>query len=248
MTAAPNQPEWPEPVEILNPGGASDVVLICEHASNYMPPSYAGLGLPDAELQRHIAWDIGAEAVSRHLSRLLDAPCFIGTYSRLLIDLNRPLDSPTSIPVRSEATDIPGNADLADDERRRRIDRMFAPFHAAVASHLDSRQKQGKATRIVAIHSFTPVFLGQHRPWHAGILFDHSAAFASETIARLTRTTGLMIGANVPYVIERASDYAIPIHGEDRDLPAILVEIRHDLIGTPEGQADWAGYLHEAIG
>ncbi len=240
-------PEWPEPVEILNVGGRSDIVLICEHASNYIPASFNGLGLSADELVRHIAWDIGAESVSRSLSKLLDAPCFLGKYSRLLIDLNRPIASPTSIPQRSEATDIPGNIDLEEADRQCRIDRIFTPFQSAVAAYLDLRQQEGRKTTIVAIHSFTPVFLGQNRPWHAGILFDKSADFGREIIERLSRITGLMIGANVPYVIERISDYAIPVHGEDRGLEALLVEIRQDLIGSSDGQTRWANYLFEAL-
>jgi predicted N-formylglutamate amidohydrolase len=240
-------PEWPEPVEIINASGRSDIVLICEHASNYIPASFNGLGLPPEELVRHIAWDIGAECVSRSLSELLDAPCFLGKYSRLLIDLNRPIDSATSIPPRSEATDIPGNIDLADADRQCRIDRVFSPFQSAVSAYLDMRRQEGRATKIVAIHSFTPVFLGEKRPWHAGILFNRSAGFGREIIDRLSRITGLTIGANVPYVIERISDYAIPVHGEDRGLDAVLVEIRQDLIASADGQSRWADHLFEAL-
>jgi len=239
--------EWPEPVEVLNQAGHSDIVLICEHASNYIPASFDGLGLSDVDLKRHIAWDIGAEAVSRSLSALLDAPCFIGKYSRLLIDLNRPIESATSIPVRSEATDIPGNVQLSPGERQLRVDRIFTPFQAAISAHLDRRKKYGRATSIVAIHSFTPIFLGQARPWETGVLFNKSTNFGRHLIDRLKQVTGLNIGANVPYVIDRQSDYAIPIHGEDRGLEAVLVEIRQDLIGHPEGQALWADYLFKSL-
>jgi predicted N-formylglutamate amidohydrolase len=239
--------DWPEPVEVLNDGGRSDIVLICEHASNHIPECFNGLGLEDIDLERHIAWDIGAESVSRSLSALLDAPCFIGKYSRLLIDLNRPIESVTSIPVRSEATDVPGNAQLSPGDRQLRIDQMFIPFHAAVSAHLDRREKDRRPTKIVAIHSFTPVFLGEARPWDAGILFDKSTKVGTDLIDRLKRVTGLNIGANVPYVIERKSDYAIPVHGEDRGLDAILVEIRQDLIGSAEGQTRWADYLFRSL-
>jgi len=239
--------DWPEPVEVLNDGGRSDVVLICEHASNHIPGYFDGLGLNDEDLKRHIAWDIGAEAVSRRLSALLDAPCFIAKYSRLLIDLNRPLESVTSIPVRSEATDIPGNEGLSPGDRELRIKKMFTPFHAAVSEHLDRRERAGRPTRIVAIHSFTPVFLGEARPWEAGILFEKSAEFGTRLIDRLRHVTGMNIGANVPYVIERESDYAIPVHGEDRSLEAVLVEIRQDLIGTAHDQAQWADHLYRSL-
>jgi predicted N-formylglutamate amidohydrolase len=239
--------EWPPAVEVLNEHGTSDIVLICEHASNHMPSEFKGLGLPAHELTRHIAWDIGAEAVARGLSARLDAPCFLGSYSRLLIDLNRPVDSPTSIPVRSESTDIPGNAGLADSERHRRIQRMFTPFHDRVSRYLDAREKLGSKTRIVAIHSFTPTFLGEARPWHAGILFNRARHFAEHLIAHLAEDKALNIGANVPYVIDRMSDYAIPVHGEDRGHPAILVEIRNDLIASEKGVAEWIVRLAVAL-
>lgn len=239
--------DWPQPVEVLNLDGNSDIVLICEHASNHIPASFNDLGLPPEELTRHIAWDIGAASVTRSLSAMLDAPCFLGTYSRLLIDLNRPVGSSTSIPSRSEATDIPGNTTLGTDDRRRRIETIFDPFQSAISDYLDKRRQQGRATKIVAIHSFTPVFMGESRPWHAGILFNQSVTLGHNIIDQLSRITGLTIGANVPYVIERMSDYAIPVHGEERGLDAVLVEIRQDLIASAGGQAQWARYLHEAL-
>lgn len=247
MTAPLNGSDWPPAVTMLNEAGASDIVLICEHASNHIPIEYDGLGLPPEELCRHIAWDIGAEAVARTLSQRLDAICFLGTYSRMLIDLNRPLDSPTSIPVRSEATDIPGNEALPSAERRRRIDRIFAPFHARVQAHLDERDRLGRATRIVTIHSFTPVFFGKARPWHAGVLFDKSRGFAEETINRLSQDRSLIVGANEPYTVDRAGDYAVPVHGDDRGYPAILIEIRQDLVRDETGIAEWAERLAMAL-
>lgn len=235
--------DWPEAVETVNPSGSSDIVLICEHASNHMPGEYRGLGVSPADLQTHIAWDVGAAEVARGLARVLDAPAFLGTYSRLLIDLNRPFQSPASIPARSEATDIPGNIELgeAEIERRRRV--MFTPFHDRVASCLDRRRNAGRATRIVTIHSFTPVFLGVTRPWHAGILFDRSRDFAEALIEGLARDSALNVAANQPYVVDREGDYAIPVHGTDRDLPAVLVEIRNDLVADAEGIAEWVERL-----
>ena len=137
--------DWPSPVQALNPDGKSDIVLLCEHASNHIPAEYAGLGLTPEELTRHIAWDIGAAAVTRRLSALLDSPAFLGTTSRLLIDLNRPLNADSSIVTRSEATDIPGNTNLDRLERDHRARRIFRPFHTWVSHHLDRRQGGGRA-------------------------------------------------------------------------------------------------------
>jgi predicted N-formylglutamate amidohydrolase len=235
--------DWPDAVETVNPSGSSEIVLICEHASNHMPAEYRGLGVPPADLQTHIAWDVGAADVTRGLAGVLDAPAFLGTYSRLLIDLNRPFESPASIPAQSEATDIPGNLSLGEAEIERRRRTMFTPFHDQVASYLDRRRAAGRPTWIVTIHSFTPVFLGVARPWHAGILFDQSRDFAETVIEGLARGSGLNVAANQPYTVDREGDYAIPVHGTDRDLPAILVEIRNDLIADVYGIAEWVGRL-----
>ncbi|MER8955152.1 N-formylglutamate amidohydrolase [Mesorhizobium sp. M0833] len=212
-----------------------------------MPAEYARLGLDSSHLQRHIAWDIGAAAVTRLLSKLLDAPAFLSSYSRLLIDLNRPLGSSGSIPVQSEDTDIPGNVGLDPAERNRRAEIMFAPFHDRVAAHLDERAKQGRATRIATIHSFTPVFLGVGRPWHAGVLYDQAIEFGQAVLAGLNIDGALNVAANEPYVISRNGDYAIPVHGDDRGIPAVLIEIRQDLLASRSGIEEWAKRLAAAL-
>ncbi|TPM40602.1 N-formylglutamate amidohydrolase [Mesorhizobium sp. B2-3-4] len=241
------QKDWPDAVEVLNEHGRSDIVLLCEHASNHMPAEYGRLGLDAAHLQRHIAWDIGAAEVTRLLSVRLDAPAFLSGYSRLLIDLNRPLGSAGSIPVLSEDTDIPGNTGIDTAERTRRAEIMFSPFHERVAGHLDRRTVEGWPTRIVTIHSFTPVFLGVARPWHAGVLHDHAADLAAKILSGLRTDATLNVAANVPYVISRDADYAVPIHGDDRGIPAVLVEIRQDLLATRSGIEEWADRLAAAL-
>ena len=238
--------DWPEAVEVLNEGGTAEIVLLCEHASNHIPAEYANLGLPADQLQRHIAWDIGAAAVTRQLSRLLDAPAFLGTYSRLMIDLNRPLYAYDSIPTRSESTDIPGNAQISPLEIARRVQIIFAPFHRRVASHLDRRLAMRRSTQLTSIHSYTPTFFGVDRPWHAGVLFGRAVHLAGNVIKQL-RGPGLLIGINEPYKTDRQGDYAIPIHGDDRDIPAIMIEIRNDLIDDPDGVELWASRVGRAI-
>jgi predicted N-formylglutamate amidohydrolase len=236
----------PAPFEALNLNGKSPVVLLCEHASNYIPPEYANLGLEPSELGRHIAWDIGVAEVVRHLSRQLDAPAFLGTYSRLLIDLNRPLHASSSIVTRSEATDIPGNVSLSPTEREHRAARFFRPFHNAVEQHLAARITDGQPAVIVAVHSFTPTYHGVSRPWHAGVLYEKAAPFARATIERLSAHDGdsaLNVGHNVPYSPSPDEDYGLLIYGDNVGNPAILIEIRQDLLSRPEDHATWANRI-----
>jgi predicted N-formylglutamate amidohydrolase len=234
------------PFEALNLNGKSPVVLLCEHASNYIPPEYANLGLEPSELGRHIAWDIGVADVVRRLSQQLDAPAFLGTYSRLLIDLNRPLHASSSIVTRSEATDIPGNVSLTPTEREHRAARFFRPFHNAVEQHLAARAADGQPAVIVAVHSFTPTYHGVSRPWHAGVLYEKAAPFARATIERLSAHDGdgaLNVGHNVPYSPSPDEDYGLLIYGDNVGNPAILIEIRQDLLSRPEDPARWANRI-----
>ncbi len=235
----------PPAVTALNEGGASPFVLLCEHASNHIPAAYAGLGLGPRDLERHIAWDIGAAVLARGLSRRLDAPLFLSGYSRLLIDCNRPPGAPTSIPVRSEDTDIPGNLDLPAGERARREAAYFAPFHAAVARLLDRRAAAGRRTVVVGVHSFTPVFLGVSRPWLAGVLYARAERFGRALVERLGAELGAVaVGDNEPYRIEpEEHDYTVPVHGDARGLDAALLEVRQDLIATAEEAEAWAARL-----
>ena len=245
--ASPPHPDWPPAVEILNDTGSSPYVLICEHASNHIPAEYAKLGLDDKDLLRHIAWDIGAADVTRALSNRLDAPAFLSNYSRLLIDLNRPLHVADSIPLRSEATDIPGNHSLSAAERERRARLMFHPFHDGFRAHLDRRAADGRRNVLIAIHSFTPVYLAQPRSWHVGVLFDKAQALGQAVITQLSRDPLLNVGANVPYSVSAEEDYALVVHGDLLGNPAVLIEIRHDLIADATGVAEWTDRLAQAL-
>jgi predicted N-formylglutamate amidohydrolase len=215
-------------------------VLVCEHASNHIPAEYGALGLPPERLGQHIALDIGSAGLTHHLARRLDAIAFLGTYSRLLIDLNRPLESPQSISLRSEDVDIPGNAGIDRGERRRRADCMFTPFQNAVATHLDQRAAAGRRTMLVTIHSFTPVFLGVPRPWHIGVLHGKSDVLANAILRELQAEGDLNVALNVPYIVSRDDDYAVPIHGDDRDIPVALIEVRQDLLASAWAQEEMA--------
>lgn len=231
--------EWEQSVTVLNPQGRSPYVLLCEHASRFIPARYRGLGLSDADLSAHIAWDIGALDMARDMAERLDAPLVFSGFSRLLVDLNRPLSAASSIPRVSETTAIPGNRDLSAEEMRYRVNTYFKPFQRAVETLLDGRTKSGKPSAVIGVHSFTPVFKGFKRPWASGILCSHSLAFGT-ALAKALHRPEAPSAVNEPYVIETDEDYTVPVHGEARGLPAVLIEIRQDLISEPEGVREWS--------
>ena len=231
------------PVHVENPDGAGPFVIVCDHAANTLPPRYAGLGLAAEALEMHIAWDPGALPVSRRLSARLDAPLLWPDASRLIIDCNRALEAPDLIPTLGEGRPIPGNRDLADAERRRRIDAIHVPYHAASDALLDRRSAAGLTSAVVAIHSFTPVFLGRSRPWEIGVLFDEDRRLAEPILAALAGDPALAVGINQPYAPADGVYYTLSRHARARGLPAVMIEIRNDVIADAAGQAAWADRL-----
>lgn len=240
------QPGEPDPLEIHNGEAASDFLLICEHAGRLLPRRAGTLGLPETELGRHIAWDIGARDVAMALADRLDAPLFMQRYSRLFCDCNRKLDVASFAPELSEATVIPGNRNLSAAERRQRADAVFWPFHNAVSDALDRRRDQMRRTLLVTIHSFTPVFLGRRRPWDMGVMFRADRHFAPPIARWLKENTDYSVGTNEPYEVSN-DDYAIPVHGEGRKLPCVEFEIRNDLIPDRQAAGNWADLLARAL-
>jgi predicted N-formylglutamate amidohydrolase len=233
-------PDEPAPVRILRPDGASDVLLAADHAGRLVPRALGTLGLDEAERSRHIAWDIGIAAVTEELAALIDATAMLQAYSRLVIDCNRAPGHPTSIPVVSETTPIPGNENLSDGDRAARRQAIFDPYHAALTRLLDTRQADGRRTIVVAMHSFTPVFKGVARAVEVGVLYHHETPLSRLMLDLLRGEGDLVVGANEPYAITDDSDYTVPVHGEGRGLPHVEIEIRQDLIAGPAGQSAWA--------
>jgi len=237
----------PLPVAVEREHGQSAFFLTCDHAGNRIPESLGNLGLDAAALQRHIAWDIGAAGVSRHLARQLDATLVSQNYSRLVVDCNRPRDHEQLIPRSSEATAIPGNQMLDDAAREQRVDAIFRPYHATISTLLDQRAQRRRATAFIAIHSFTPVYLGADRPWHIGILYGRDRRLAVPILEQLAADGGLCVGDNEPYRIDD-KDQGIPVHGERRGLPCVAFEIRQDLIASDKDQQVWASRLAGLLG
>src|SRR5260370_38856198 len=125
-------PDDPPPFEILHPERRAPLLIICDHASRAMPRALGRLGLDETLLMRHIGWDIGAAEVTRRLAALLDAPAVLCGYSRLVIDCNRGLGDPTSIPGESDGVAAPGNVALTPAPRVARVDGISRPYHAAM--------------------------------------------------------------------------------------------------------------------
>jgi predicted N-formylglutamate amidohydrolase len=229
-------------VEQINPEGASRVLLLCDHARNSVPPEIGGLGLPPAEMARHIAYDIGARGVTLELAGLLHAPAVLTTHSRLVIDPNRGEDDPTLVMRVYDGTVIPANRRVTPAEVARRLEAYHRPYHRAIARAIDRMQAAGRQPALVAIHSFTPKLVGrQPRPWHVGILWHHDGRIALPLMARL-RAEGLCVGDNEPYSGQLEGD-TMSRHGTGRNLPHVLIELRQDLIETPETQRLWAERL-----
>jgi predicted N-formylglutamate amidohydrolase len=236
-------PDEPHPVRLKNEAGSSVFFLTCDHAGRAFPRRLGTLALPRSETERHIAWDIGIGGVGLTLSRLLDATVILQTYSRLVVDCNRDPKVPSSIPEVSETTAIPGNCGLDEKARKARINAIFRPYHNAIATELDRRAAAGRACALVALHSFTPVFKGVSRPWHAAVLFNRDSRLAHPLAELLRAEDDLVVGENEPYRVSDLTDYTVPVHGERRGLPHVEIEIRQDLIGDAVGQRGWAESL-----
>jgi predicted N-formylglutamate amidohydrolase len=240
-------PDEPTPVLELSRQRNSPFVIVVDHASARIPRRLQDLGLPAAELKRHIAWDIGALAVARRVAVTLDAALIAQNYSRLVIDCNRDPKVDSSIPRLSETTLIPGNAALSEAQRTARRRAIFEPYHQRIRERLTAREEAGRATILVALHSMTPVYLGARREMHAAILYNRDRRFAQLMLENLRRDGGLNIADNEPYFLSDATDYTIPRHGEARGLPHVEIEMRQDLVGEEAGQAEWAERLSRAL-
>lgn len=231
------------PVSVYNEDGQSPFLIVADHAGNLTPRSLGRLGLPEHEWVRHIAWDIGVASVSRFLADALGATLVQQNYSRLVIDCNRPLGSEASIPEISEITPIPGNVALSAEQRAAREVEIFRPYHDRIRAELDRRQVCGKLPTLIAMHSFTPVFMGNARPWHVWVLYHRDRRLAEILLALMKREEGLIVGDNEPYSVSELTDYTIPIHGVGRSLLHAEIEIRQDLIGDASGQQAWGERL-----
>src|SRR5665213_4096795 len=231
------------PVHEENAAGRSPFLLSCDHYGRLIPRRLGELGLPQTELVRHIAWDIGIAGVAEALSQHLDAHLIAQRYSRLVIDCYRPPQAQSSIPRISEATAITGNEGLVRDAAEARRKAIFDPYHRRIAEVIEQRQRNGVPTVLVSLHSFTPVYAGIIRPWHIGTLYHRDTRLPPLLLKWLRAEGDLVVGDNEPYAVSDDTDYTIPVHGEARGLMNSGIEIRQDLIADQAGQKEWAERL-----
>jgi predicted N-formylglutamate amidohydrolase len=227
---------------LLRPAGEPGLLLVCDHATNRIPQQLGTLGLSEAERATHIAWDIGAAALTEALSERLEAPAVLANFSRLVADPNRGLDDPTLITALSDGILIPGNRNLTREAREARIAQFYAPYHAAIAEALARAKKAHRSPVIFSIHSFTPVWRGVMRPWHLGILWNKDDRVVSPLLKRLRAEGSFVVGDNEPYSGELPGD-TMDRHGTAQGLAHALIEVRQDLVAEPADVASLAGRL-----
>ena len=240
-------PDELAPFEIFNQAAAAPLLLLCDHASAFVPRALANLGLSEAVLRRHIAWDIGIAEVVRSLAQTLDAPAVLSGFSRLIIDPNRALDDPTLMTQLSDGEIVAGSRALSKAAIAARIDSFHRPYHEAIARVLDTLLKRHPAPAVISLHSFTPVMGRIERPWKIGILWNKDPRLPVALMAGL-RARGVVVGDNEPYSGRDGHGYTLQRHAEPRGLANVLIEIRQDLIDTHHGAAAWSKILTEVLG
>jgi predicted N-formylglutamate amidohydrolase len=224
------QPDDPAVFAVERAGARSAFLITCDHAGRRIPRRLARLGLSERELATHVAWDLGVAELGRRLSARLDAFLILHNYSRLVIDANRPPGAPDSIATLSERTRIAANERLSAAEAHQRFEEVFQPYHRRIGEELDARRARAHPSVLVSLHSFTPIYHDEVRPWHVGVLYGRDPHLGQLVGEGLRREGDLVVGDNEPYAVSEDTDYTILVHGEQRRIPHVELEIRQDLL------------------
>jgi predicted N-formylglutamate amidohydrolase len=240
-------PGDPPPFSVYNEQGKAPVLLLCDHASKAVPEALGDLGISQAELSRHIGWDIGGLDAAIALAAALDAPLVASGYSRLVIDCNRWPGGEGSTPEVSDGTPVPANKGLTKEQIDARAGACFWPYHREVDRHLDRMTADGAKVALLVMHSFTPQMNGFKRPWHVGVLWNDDARLPEPLLAELRRDLELVVGDNEPYSARASYEYTLNAHARTRKLPHSSLEVRQDLIDTPDTARAWGRRLAPAI-
>ncbi|WP_428681503.1 N-formylglutamate amidohydrolase [Reyranella sp.] len=241
------RPGDPPPFSVFNEQGQAPLLLLCDHASKAVPHALGDLGLPASELARHIGWDIGGLDAAIELAKALDAPLVSSGYSRLVIDCNRWPGGEGSTPETSDETVVPANKDLTREQVDARAEACFWPYHREVDRLLDEMTEGGRTVCLLVMHSFTPVMKGFVRPWHVGVLWNDDPRLPEPLLAELRRDPALVVGDNEPYSARASYEYTLTAHARPRALPHCSLEVRQDLISTPDDASAWGRRLAPAI-
>ncbi|MFK8054141.1 MAG: N-formylglutamate amidohydrolase [Woeseiaceae bacterium] len=234
------------PAMILNPDASSPIVLVCEHASDRLPSGLDGQ-YPAALMATHFACDWGTRELVTELAALLDATAVVANYSRIVIDCNRRLADPTLVLSHADGVPVQPNTGLNRVDLQQRIDQLYVPFHATVSQTLMAKERQGRLPVYVAIHSFTPRFDGEKRPWDIGIMSDHDRRFADPVIAALSNESGIVVGDNKPYSGREVQDFSVDYHAERAGLANVAIEVRQDHLTDSKGVGDWSARLSRVL-
>ena len=234
--AQANTPSQEAVVEVINSSGQGEFLLVCEHASRFIPSQFDNLGLTPDVLESHVAWDPGALGVAEEISIRLDAPLVAQRISRLVYDCNRPPDSNSAMPAKSEIFDIPGNVNLSSSQRQARIDQYYLPFQQTLSAQIDSHTTRILPPALITIHSFTPTYHGIARNLDIGILHDSDSRFADALLISLKNEDQFVIARNQPYGPADGVTHTLVQHAVQRGLLNVMIEIRNDIINTPESQ------------
>lgn len=231
---------------VENENGTSSYLITCEHGSNAIPPVLGNLGISAEAMQTHIAWDIGATALAKRLSENLNAKLVLQNYSRLVIDANRPWGAIDLAPAISDGIEIPGNCNLSPADLKIRWNEIHQPYHSTISRLLDGMG----APQIVSIHSFAARLQSdlRERPWQISLSSLGDSRLMEMMLTALRKASAeIVIGINEPYDITRATDYTIPVHAVDREIPHVLVELRQDELENVDGIQKWADLLKRAL-
>jgi predicted N-formylglutamate amidohydrolase len=234
----------PEAVDLIAARSTVPLLVVADHAGRAIPEKLKSLGLGPEDLGRHIAWDIGAADIARHLAARFEAPAVLSAYSRLVIDCNRHLHDPASIAATSDGTPVPGNAGLGDDERQARQACFFRPYHDTIAEALDRRP-----SFFLSVHTMTRALRGgPERPQAITVCrLPKGDPVSAQVLQALRREPDLVVGDNDPYALDLSIDYTVPAHAIARGLPYLMVEFRQDLVADRAAAAMWAARLGDVL-
>ena len=240
-------PDDPPPFSVVNEKGRAPLLLLCDHAGKAVPKALGDLGISEADLSRHIGWDIGGLDAAIALSETLDAPLVASGYSRLVIDCNRWPGGEGSTPEVSDDVVLPANRRLTREQVESRAEACFWPYHREVDRLLDGKTADDRRVCLLVVHSFTPVMKGFVRPWHVGVLWNDDPRLPAPLLAELRRDPALVVGDNEPYSARASYEYTLTAHARSRAIPHCSLEVRQDLMGTPEEARAWGQKLAPAI-